>query len=195
MNDIGHALQCNPADGNDWFPTAGRPSEEIEAASRITRILRRGVEDGAYGHVSRVLPDRPINLAVVVRREADDRRARKDLPHGPDGQIVLADMDAIRPAQSRDICPIVDDDDCPGRSTPGHERIGEAEKRAAPALLLSKLEHARASRRAGVEQGQRIDTPLAAQGRVDDGIQEWLGGELGAQTVNVQTMHRGRSGR
>jgi hypothetical protein len=72
-----------------------------------------------------------------MRGDPDDRIWSGDRPDVLDGQIVLADVDAVGRRERGDVGAIVDDQAGARPVTGAGDRIGEVEERAAPEGLAA----------------------------------------------------------
>ena len=177
-DDVGHVVDRQPSDCHHRLAPAGGMPHQIEPARGIAGILCRGREHRAYGDVGRILRKRVFDLIDVVGGKPDDRLRGQQLAHLGDWQIVLPHVDSRRAAQSRDVRPIVDDEDCSGGVRTKHERIGQPQELCARSPLISKLQDSRAAGKVGIAQRDGIDPATAAHAGVNDGIEKRLSGEF-----------------
>src|SRR4051795_5401413 len=107
-NDLADVLLVDASDGEPRLGRVrGRVADVVEPGRGPSR-LRWGLPDGADAQVVGVACKPCLQLLRRMGRQADEYIRPDQPPHGVDGQVVLADVDAVRACLQCDLGPVVD---------------------------------------------------------------------------------------
>ena len=110
-------------------------------AGEVGEVLGRAGEDRADAEVAGAVEDGLVELRAVVGRDADQGRRADDPPGVADGDVVLAEVDAVGAGEPGEVGAVVDDEPGPGLRRQDADLAGPAEPLAVGQALLAELDH------------------------------------------------------
>jgi hypothetical protein len=152
-----------------------RGPHRFQANRLVTGCLGIGPEDRSYGDVVDRLPQSLVELIERVRRHADDGIVPDDGAGLCRRQIILSEVHAGSPRESRNIGAIVHDDRCACRRGVSDDRGGRFQEVPSGELLRPDLQQAGATRQARRRVVDEGPAGLGADiGVADDVEMRWL---------------------
>ena len=141
-SDCVEVVQTQPGDGDDrQRAVLGDLRQARDAELRVRHALGGGGEDRPEPDVVRAVGRRLLNLSQRSGGGANQRARAQQRTGLRDRQIVLAQVDAVRTGQERQIDPIVDQHPRPGRAGHLDDRTTHGERRAIRVGLEPQLQH------------------------------------------------------
>jgi hypothetical protein len=135
--DRRHVIDGHPANRQDRHPDGLNDARQAIHTEQHTRGLRRRREYRACDQV--VDGARRPGLVDTVYGPADEKRWRRDAPHGVGGHRVASEVRAVGPARHGDINPVVHHNSGPGPAPQPYQAADQIGKISRREITLTHL--------------------------------------------------------